>query len=67
MAGRFLTFEYSCNIRKIRALLQDLIMAMDQLTFSQDVYNDDIYKRLIYLILQRFGHFKCPSSGDNCC
>ena len=42
MAWRFLTFEYSCNIRKIRALLQDLIMAMDQLTFSQDVYNDDI-------------------------
>ena len=27
----------------------------------------DIYKRLIYLNLQRFGHFKCPSSGDNCC
>jgi cell division protein FtsB len=26
----------------------------------------DIYKRLIYLNLQRFGHFKCPSSGDNC-
>ena len=27
----------------------------------------DIYKRSIYLNLQRFGHFKCPSSGDNCC